>query len=85
MMNAVADTMGGMGSGMSSVSLFIPILVILGIAALVKYLFSVSNRDDGHDPFLGNRWLFPVVQEIGARIRCLPIAIDLHQGRSGRL
>lgn len=58
MMNAVADTMGGMGSSMSSVSLLIPILVILGIAALVKYLFSVNNRDDGHDPFLGNRWLF---------------------------
>lgn len=85
MMNSVADTMGGMGSSMSSVSLLIPILEILGIAALVKYLFSVNNRDDGSRSFLGNRWLFPVVPEIGARIRCLPIAIDLHQGRPGRL
>jgi hypothetical protein len=40
MLNSAADMMGGMGWGMGLVSLLILILVILGIAALVKYLFS---------------------------------------------
>lgn len=40
MMNSVGETIGGMGWGMGLVSLLILVLVILGIAALIKYLFS---------------------------------------------
>lgn len=40
MINSATDMMGGMGWGMGLVSLLILILVILGIAALIKYLFS---------------------------------------------
>lgn len=40
MMSSVTDMMGGMGWGMGVVSLFILVLVVLGIAALIKYLIS---------------------------------------------
>ena len=40
MMNSVTDMMGGMGWDTGLVSLLILVLVILGIAALIKYLFS---------------------------------------------
>ncbi len=40
MINSATDMMGGMGWGMGLVSLLILVLVILSIAALIKYLFS---------------------------------------------
>lgn len=42
MMNSETDMMGGMGWGMGLVSLLILVLVVLGIAALIKYLISGS-------------------------------------------
>jgi hypothetical protein len=40
MMNDMTSMMGGMGWGMTLVSLLVLAFVILGIAALAKYLFS---------------------------------------------
>ena len=40
MMQDMMDMMGGMSWGMGLVSLLVLIILILGIAALVKYLFS---------------------------------------------
>jgi hypothetical protein len=40
MMHDMTNMMGGMGWGMGLISLLILILVILGIAALIKYLVS---------------------------------------------
>lgn len=45
MMNDFGNTMGGMGWGMGLVSLLILALVILGIAALIKYLFFGNLRN----------------------------------------
>jgi hypothetical protein len=42
MMNDFGNVMGGMGWGVGLVSLLILIFVVLGIAALIKYLFSGS-------------------------------------------
>jgi hypothetical protein len=39
MVSNFGNMMGGMGWGMGLVSLLILVLVILGIAALIKYLF----------------------------------------------
>jgi hypothetical protein len=40
MMHDMTNMMGGMGWGMDLIGLLILIIVILGIAALVKYLIS---------------------------------------------
>ena len=40
MMQGFESMMDGMGWGMGIVSLLVLILVVLGIAALIKYLFS---------------------------------------------
>lgn len=43
-MNGIDNVMGGMGWGMGLVSLLILVLVVLGITALIKYLFSSNPR-----------------------------------------
>jgi hypothetical protein len=40
MMRDMTDMMGGMGWGMDLIGLLILLLVLLGIAALIKYLVS---------------------------------------------
>jgi hypothetical protein len=40
MMDGMMNMMGGMGWGMGLISLLVIALLVLGIAALVKYLFS---------------------------------------------
>jgi len=42
MMNDVIDSMGGMGWGMGAVSLLVILILVLGVAALLKYLFSAK-------------------------------------------
>lgn len=42
MMNDMMDGLSGMGWGMGLVSLLVILVLILGIAALLKYLFSAS-------------------------------------------
>lgn len=44
MMNDAGNMMSGMGWGMGLGSLLILLLVVLGIAALIKYLFFSSSR-----------------------------------------
>ncbi len=39
MMDGVANMMGGMGWGMGSISLLVLLVLVLGAAALLKYLF----------------------------------------------
>lgn len=40
MMNHMTDLMGGMGWGMAGFGLLILLVLLLGVAALIKYLFS---------------------------------------------
>lgn len=40
MMDNMTNMMGGMGLGMALVGLLILLVLVLGIAALIKYLFS---------------------------------------------
>jgi hypothetical protein len=40
MMNGMMNMMEGMGWGMGSVAILIVLLLVLGVAALMKYLFS---------------------------------------------
>ena len=41
------DHMGWMMGGMGLISLLLIILIVLGIAALVKYVFGLPRRQDG--------------------------------------
>ena len=47
-MNQMMDGMGGMMWGIGLLWLLVAVLLVLGIAALVKYLF-FSRRRDGND------------------------------------
>ncbi len=44
MTNGVANMMDGMGWGMGIVSILVILVVVLGIAALIKYLLSGKSR-----------------------------------------
>lgn len=43
MMHDMMNTMGGMGWGMGLLGLLVILILVLGVAALLKYLFSRSS------------------------------------------